>query len=193
MFENIKRGKAGGMLVEKFLTTAIDLESMSIAYHDMEVAGYRYDSTPKDALIFASSGVDGCHYCAVPNQGRSIDESPVYYVSPMDFEGTVVWVAKNFIDFLSIGAAMGSFTFISSCPFVNKEKFENLVEESWNENCKEEKMKAIKQLEEHFPLIRYKDVFKHIKESYADINNHVSLDFGGLNVKIPQLGLYNVQ
>lgn len=178
-------------LIEKFLTTEIDLNSMSIVHHDKKVAECVYDSTPENAVVFANTGVDGVHYCVVPKYGVSIDEAPVYCVSPMDWEDTVVWVAKDFIDFLSIGVAMGSFTYISCCCSCNKEEFLNLIEESWAEDYME-KRKAIKILEEHFPLRKYDDIYRHLIESYKEENNHAILRFTAINeIRAIKLGHYN--
>jgi len=181
-----------GTLIEKFLTTEIDLWHMSIEYHSTDVMEMYYESTPENAIIFASTGVDGCHYCIVPKQGVSINESPVYHVSPMDGESTVVWVAKDFIDFLSIGVAMGSFTYINCCHSCDKEEFYDLVEESWSENDLDKKNEAIKLLEEHFQLRKYDDLFMHIIESYEDRNNHVDLSFRSMSdIKAVKLGHYS--
>jgi len=187
-----ERDKTNETFVEKFLNIAIDLESMSIAYHGIDVAEIRYDATPKNALVFASTGVDGCHYCVVPKQGVSIDESPIYHVSPMDWESTVVWVAKDFIDFLSIGVAMGSFTYAASCHTVDKNEFEQLIEESWLEDDITKKMNAIKQLQKYFPLTKYEDIYEYVTESYTDVNNHVNLEFVGVNLNASTLGNYDM-
>jgi len=181
-----------GTMIEKFLTTEIDLWNMSIVDHGTDVMEMHYESTPGNAIIFASTGVDGCHYCIVNKPGASIEESPVYHVSPMDGEGTVIWTAKDFIDFLSIGVAMGSFTYISSCHSCDNEEFEDLVEESWSEDDVNKKKETIKLLEEHFPLRNYDDLFKHITESYEDRNNHVELSFRAMSdIKEVKLGYYN--
>jgi len=180
-----------GTLIDKFLTIEINLDSMSIAYHGRDVNEWRYDSTPKNALITASTGVDGCHYCVVPKEGLSVDESPIYYISPMDWDDTVIWVAKDFVDFLSIGVAMGSFTYISCHPS-SKEELMQFVEEAWLEDNESEKKEAIKLLEKHFPLRRYCGLYEHITESYKNVNNHAELEFEMQSISTSRLGHYSM-
>jgi len=178
-------------LIEKFLTTVINLESMSIAQHNEKIMEWHYDSTPENAIIFATTGVDGCHYCVVPKQGYSIDESPIYYVSPMDWEDTVVWVAKDFVDFLSLGVALGSFTYTSDCHSCERDEFLEFIEESWAEADAEKKLNSIKLLEEYFPLKKYDDFYEHITASYKDTNNHVDLSFEITDIINITLGHYD--
>ena len=163
--------------VEKFLMTPINLESMFIEHHNKESQEWRYPETPIGSIVIAHTGVDGCHYCVVPKQGVSIDEAPIYFVSPMDWDDTVVWVAKNIIDFVSIGVALGSFTYIASFYSCDEEEFLQFVEESWDEHDENEKKEAIKLLKECFPIKQYNNLFQHIVESYQDKRNHVDLDF----------------
>ena len=165
---------------------------MSIAYHGRDVNEWRYDSTPKNALIIASTGVDGCHYCVVPKQGFSVDESPIYYISPMDWEGTVVWVAKDFIDFISLGVAMGSFTY-TGCHPSSEEELMQFIEDSWLEGNESKKKEAMKLLEGHFPLRKYNDLYKHIAESYSNVNNHAELEFEVQSVNASRLGYYSME
>jgi hypothetical protein len=192
-FDTIDRTQVlSGSLIEKFLTTEIDLSHMSIAYHETGTEETHYDSTPRNAITFASTGVDGCHFCVIPKKGEAIDESPVYKVSPMDGEDTIVWVAKDFIDFLSIGVAMGSFTYISCCHLCDKEELLELIEESWSECDEEKKKSSIELLKEHFPVREYNNLFKHIIGSYEDRNNHVELSFGAISdFYTEKLGHYN--
>ena len=56
-----------------------------------------YYCTPKKAQIIASSGVDGIHYCTVPQFGEMI-----FAVSPMNFGDCVHPIARNFEDLLRL-------------------------------------------------------------------------------------------
>jgi len=183
------QAKTNGTLIDKFLTSAIDLTSMSIAYHDIDINKGRYDSTPKNAIIIASTGVDGCHFCVVPRQGLSIDESPIYFVSPMDWYDTIRWVSKDFIDFLSIGVSMGSFTYIGCLP-CDREEFMHFVNESWLDDVDETKH-AIKLLQEEFPLRNYDDLYQYVIDSYNNVNNHINLGFESLKMNEYKLGCFN--
>jgi hypothetical protein len=51
---------------------------------------YGYQSTPKNALTFASMGVDGVHYAILKRAGTVRNDSPVIQVSPMDSDDVIV-------------------------------------------------------------------------------------------------------
>jgi len=97
-------------VIERFKRTVFDESVLMLnkAGNNRECC---YEATPCDAIVFASMGVDGAHYCIVPKEGDStLESSPIYRVSPMDFsEGTVIWTAKNFSDFISIAAELKRF------------------------------------------------------------------------------------
>jgi len=121
-------------LIEKFLALDVDLGCMTIAYHDKSVVDFIGDMTPLNSIVFALTGTDSLHYCAVKKDGLSIDESPVYLVSPPDKEDTVIWVAKDFLDFLNLGILFGNFEFISHSRLYDEALiYENLKEmQSYN-------------------------------------------------------------
>src|SRR5438093_307787 len=64
-----------------------------------------YKSTPKNALTFASMGVDGVHYAVVTRGGSVRDDSPVVQVSPMDSDD-VVRLADSFLEYLADGCGV---------------------------------------------------------------------------------------
>jgi hypothetical protein len=63
---------------------------------------YGYQSTPKNALTFASMGVDGVHYAILMRDGVARNDSPVVQVSPMDSDDITV-LAVSFIHHLASG------------------------------------------------------------------------------------------
>jgi hypothetical protein len=63
---------------------------------------YGYQSTPKNALTFASMGVDGVHYAILKRDGVVRDDSPVVHVSPMDSDDITV-LAESFLRYLADG------------------------------------------------------------------------------------------
>lgn len=64
-----------------------------------------YKSTPKDALTFASMGVDGVHYAILTRGGSVRDDSPVVQVSPMDSDDAVL-LADSFLEYLAVGCGV---------------------------------------------------------------------------------------
>jgi hypothetical protein len=63
---------------------------------------FGYQSTPKNALTFASMGVDGVHYAVLRREGVVRDDSPVVQVSPMDSDDVTV-LADSFRRYLADG------------------------------------------------------------------------------------------
>ena len=63
---------------------------------------FGYQSTPKNALTFATMGVDGVHYAVLTINGIVRDDSPVVQVSPMDSEDVFI-LAGSFLNYLADG------------------------------------------------------------------------------------------
>lgn len=75
--------------------------SLGFGYEDPKKA-VQYFCTPKDAVIFASLGVDGIHYCTIPSLGDL-----VFVVNPMPPDDRyVVPVAENLSCFMNLIAAL---------------------------------------------------------------------------------------
>ena len=68
-----------------------------------EVSGYQ--STPKNAVTFASMGVDGVHYAILKIDGQVRDRSPVVHVSPMDSDDLSI-LADSFLSYLADGCGV---------------------------------------------------------------------------------------
>ena len=66
---------------------------------------YGYQSTPKNALTFASMGVDGVHYAILKRGGSVRDDSPVVQVSPMDSDDVTV-LGESFLRYLADGCGV---------------------------------------------------------------------------------------
>lgn len=63
---------------------------------------FGYQSTPKNALTFATMGVDGVHYAVLTIDGNVREDSPVAQVNPMDSEDVFV-LAESFLSYLADG------------------------------------------------------------------------------------------
>ncbi len=71
--------------------------SLGMGYEKPRTA-VRYFCTPVGALIFASLGVDGIHYCTIPSLGDR-----VFVVNPMPADDRyVIPVAANLAEFMSL-------------------------------------------------------------------------------------------
>lgn len=79
----------------QFLEQSIDLEPVGFLLDDDPLP---YFCTPKDAVILGRAGVDGIHFCTIPDFGEM-----VFAVSPMNCAPDFVHpIAKDFTDFLRL-------------------------------------------------------------------------------------------
>ena len=162
---------------------------------------YNYDVTPIGAKVFASMGVDGVHYCIVPkNDDITLENSPIYRVSPMDFsEGTIIWTAKNFYDFISVSIELKDFWALPCLIGLEKDEFLDLLEsykyefEVKEENEKKSILDNMKILTKYFQPIKIPNIYEYVKESYSDKNNHVELKFTIPDIVEDKLGLYHIK
>jgi hypothetical protein len=67
---------------------------------------YGYNSTPLNALTFATMGVDGVHYAILTEKGAVSDNSPVIQICPMDFSDLYQVLASSFLSYLSKGCGV---------------------------------------------------------------------------------------
>src|SRR5438105_551065 len=89
---------------------AVDQRSRLLAGDDVlcpPSEDFGYQSTPKNAVTFASMGVDGVHYAILKLDGQVRDDSPVVHVSPMDSNDLTV-MAESFLSFLTIGCGVSA-------------------------------------------------------------------------------------
>jgi len=95
-----------------------------------------YQSTPTNAVTFASMGVDGVHYVILKIDGQVRDDSPVAQVSPMD-SNDITMIADSFLSFLADGCK------------VSKQKMKTVLD---GERAGKRGLVAV--LSEHFDLSR---------------------------------------
>ena len=79
------------LLLQEYLEGKFDLSAFGIDRGDEESC---YFCTPVGARIIGWTGVDGIHYCTVPQFGDMI-----FAVSPMNFGDCVHPIARDFEDF----------------------------------------------------------------------------------------------
>jgi len=69
---------------------------------------YGYDATPRNALTFATMGVDGVHFAVLTTDGIAGDDSPVIQICPMDFDQEYAVLAVSFLDYLATGCGVSA-------------------------------------------------------------------------------------
>ena len=77
-----------------FIKKNIDISPLGFEQNSEFVPYY---CTPENANVLASAGVDGIHYCTIPNFGELI-----FAVSPMNFGNCVHPIARTFEDLLRL-------------------------------------------------------------------------------------------
>ena len=115
-------------------STKFNSLSLGFRYEDPKKA-IKYYCTPKKAQIFASTGVDGIHYCTIPNFGEI-----VFAVTPLaSLEHHTFPVAKDITEFLRLIITLHGTGLIDQAPLFAKDRFEEFMTESQNENKEEAK------------------------------------------------------
>lgn len=67
---------------------------------------YGYDATPRNALTFATMGVDGVRYAVLTTNGVVSDDSPVSHIGPMDVSEPYVAFGESVLDYLAGGCGV---------------------------------------------------------------------------------------
>ena len=68
-----------------------------------------YDATPKEALVFATTGGDGVHFSFLPGEVADPDDWPVVMTVPMQFDRPNLIVGSDLAEFLALGLSTGYF------------------------------------------------------------------------------------
>ena len=84
---------------QKFKKLNIRHSAIGLEQSDTDVTYY---CTPRDAAIIGWAGVDGIHYCTIPEFGEMI-----FAVSPMNFGDCVHPIAHSFEDLLRLLLSCG--------------------------------------------------------------------------------------
>ena len=151
-------------IIYKFYEIRTDLSYIGL--HRGEFGSYF--CTPLKAVIFASLGVDGIHFCILPyEEDKTLENSPVYVVSPCMPEHYVEPVAKNFADFLNLVMATKDAGAMECISYMTKESFINYLKDI--PEGKEEIIKAIEGIKENFTLKDIPDVYDYVKSVQQDV------------------------
>ena len=121
-----------------------------------------YFCTPKDARILGWAGVDGIHYCTIPEFGEMI-----FAVSPMNFGDYVHPIARNFTDLLRMLLFCADMAAIEQCYAWDEEQFQAFMIP-----CPmTEKQKAVLNvIREKFGLEPMTDAFAYVKQLQSEFD-----------------------
>ena len=128
--------------------TAIGLIQLGEAYH--------YFCTPREAEIIGWAGVDGIHYCTVPEFGKMI-----FAVSPMNVGDYVHPIAENFRDLLRLLLSCGDMGALEQCYAWDEEEYK-----AWLIDCPATKKQAqaLAAIQAEFGLEPMEDAFAYVKQ-----------------------------
>ena len=121
-----------------------------------------YYCTPKDAVIIGSAGVDGIHYCTIPEFGEMI-----FAVSPMNFGDCVHPIARNFGDLLRLLLSCADMAVLEQCYAWDEEEYK-----AWLIDCPatKEQAQALAAIQAEFGLEPMEDAFAYVKQLQAEFD-----------------------
>lgn len=147
------------MDIKSFKKTKIDL---SLFGFDMNGDFELYYCTPKKAQIIASSGVDGIHFCTIPQFGEII-----FAVSPMNFGDCVHPIARCFEDLLCLLLHCGDIAALEQCYAWDEEQYKAFL----IDNPATEKQQAVlDEIKNKCGLEPISDSFAYVKELQAEFD-----------------------
>jgi len=147
------------MDIKSFKKTKIDL---SLLGFDMNGDFELYYCTPKKAQIIASSGVDGIHYCTIPQFGEII-----FAVSPMNFGDCVHPIARSFEDLLRLLLHCGDIAALEQCYAWDEEQYKAFLIDY---PATEKQQAVLDEIKSKFGLEPIFDSFAYVKELQAEFD-----------------------
>lgn len=109
-------------LVSAFQDSLPELTALSLY-----PAEARYHCTPVEAVLLATIGVDGIHFCLLPAPDKPLAESPVLVISPLS-EVEVIPVAETLMDFIALVITLKEAGAIEAAALREKDAFLSYLE-----------------------------------------------------------------
>ena len=135
---------------QKFKKLNIRHSAIGLEQSDTDVTYY---CTPRDAAIIGWAGVDGIHYCTIPEFGEMI-----FAVSPMNFGDCVHPIAHSFEDLLRLLLSCGSMDALEQCYAWDEEQFKAFLIDC---PATEEQQSVLDVLRTEFRLVPLEDAFAY--------------------------------
>ncbi|MBQ8783574.1 MAG: hypothetical protein IJZ57_07375 [Clostridia bacterium] len=147
------------MDIKSFKKTKIDL---SLLGFDMNGDFELYYCTPKKAQIIASSGIDGIHYCTIPQFGEII-----FAVSPMNFGDCVHPISRSFEDLLRLLLHCGDIAALEQCYAWDEEQYKAFLIDC---PITEKQQAILDEIKNECGLEPIVDSFSYVKELQAEFD-----------------------
>ncbi len=143
---------------QKFQKLPIDFSAIGFAQGD----NAPYYCTPKDAEIIGWAGVDGIHYCTIPEFGEMI-----FAVSPMNLGDCVHPIARNFEDLLRLLLYCGDMAALEQCYAWDEEQFKAFLLDC---PATEEQQAVLDAIGKAFRLKPMEDAFSYVKQLQSEFD-----------------------
>ena len=137
----------------------INHSAIGLEQSDSDVTYY---CTPKGAEIIGWAGVDGIHYCIIPEFGEVI-----FAVSPMNFGDCVHPIARSFEDLLRLLLSCVDMAALEQCYAWDEEQFKAFLIDC---PATEEQQAVLDVLRTEFGLKPIGDAFAYVKELQSEFD-----------------------
>ncbi len=138
---------------QKFKNLPIDHSAIGLEQRDADAPYY---CTPRDANILGWAGVDGIHYCTIPEFGEMI-----FAVSPMNFGDCVHPIARNFEDLLRMLLYCADMAALEQCYAWDEEQFKAFLIDC---PMTGEQKAVLEVIQKEFDLEPMEDAFAYVKQ-----------------------------
>ena len=146
-------------IYSKFQSLDIDHSVIGLEQCNTDVTYY---CTSRDAVIIGWAGVDGIHYCTIPEFGEMI-----FAVSPMNFGDCVHPIARSFEDLLRLLLSCVDMAALEQCYAWDEEQFKAFLTDC---PATEEQQAVLDTLQKAFGLEPIENAFAYVKELQAEFD-----------------------
>ncbi len=143
----------------EFLTRQIDLSPLGLERRKENIT---YFCTPKGAEILGWAGVDGIHYCRIPDFGEMI-----FAVSPMNSGAYVRPIARSFADLLGLLLACVDMAALEQCYAWEEEQFKAFLLDN---PATPEQQAVLSAIRDAFGLAPMADAFGYVKRLQGEFD-----------------------
>lgn len=143
----------------EFLKKNIDLSPLGF-HQDTDYVPYY--CTPKDANILASAGVDGIHYCTIPDFGELI-----FAISPMNFGECVHPIARTFEHLLRLLLSCVDMAALEQCYAWDEEQYKAFLIDC---PATEKQQAVLDAIRSELGITPFADAFSYVKELQAEFD-----------------------
>lgn len=144
---------------QKFKKLNINHSVIGLEQSDTDVTYY---CTPRKAEIIGWAGVDGIHYCTIPEFGEMI-----FAVSPMNFGDCVHPIARSFEDLLRLLLSCVDMAALEQCYAWDEEQFKAFLIDC---PATEKQQAVLNALQTEFVLEPIEDVFAYVKKLQSEFD-----------------------